>query len=77
MSSMRQIQRAAKKKLKILRIKQVVEKTKLSRAHIYCSIKLGNFPRQIPLGDRAVGWIEGEVENWLESRIALRSEEEI
>ena len=57
--------------LSILRRKQVQARTGLSRSTIYARIAAGTFPRPIDLGGgRAVGWIEGEVEAWLRTRIA-------
>jgi len=31
----------------------------------------GRFPQRIKLGERAVGWLESEVRDWLANRIAL------
>ena len=56
----------------ILRLPQVVQKTGLSRATIYAYIKKNQFPVQLSLGERSSGWLESEVENWIDSRIALR-----
>jgi len=30
------------------------------------------FPKSVSLGDRAVAWVESEVEMWIEERIADR-----
>lgn len=46
----------------ILRRKQVENRTGLSRSTIYMKISDGNFPKSVPLGPRAVGWIESEIE---------------
>ena len=53
----------------ILRRKQVEVRTGLSRSTIYARIAEGSFPSPIDLGGRAVGWIESEINNWLQSRI--------
>ncbi|OGT41399.1 MAG: AlpA family transcriptional regulator [Gammaproteobacteria bacterium RIFCSPHIGHO2_12_FULL_40_19] len=54
----------------VLRRKQVEARTGLSRSTIYTRIAEGTFPRPINLvGGRAVGWIESEINEWLESRI--------
>jgi prophage regulatory protein len=29
------------------------------------------FPSSISLGDRALGWMENEIEEWIKSRISL------
>jgi prophage regulatory protein len=54
----------------VLRLPVVIHRTGLSRTVIYGRIAEGNFPRPIALGGRAVGWIESEVEQWIEERIA-------
>lgn len=55
--------------LLILRRTQVQEITGLSRSSIYEKMKKGNFPKAIKLGERAVGWIEAEVLDWLQEQI--------
>ena len=57
-------------KLTILRRKQVEIRTGLSRSTIYARIAEGTFPPPINLGGaRAVGWIEAEIEAWLQAQI--------
>lgn len=53
----------------ILRLPQVKGKVKLSRSSIYLRIGRGEFPAPISLGGRAVGWLEADIEHWLEQRI--------
>lgn len=55
--------------LTILRRKQVEARTGLSRSTIYAFISEGIFPKPINLGNRAVGWIEVEIDAWLKSCI--------
>ena len=57
--------------LAILRCKQVQARTGLARSTIYLSIKCGTFPRPVPLGARAVGWIESEVSDWIAERVRI------
>jgi len=54
---------------KILRLPAVKDKTGLSRSSIYLQASQGTFPKPISLGARAVGWLENEVETWLNSRV--------
>lgn len=54
---------------KILRLPEVKDRTGLSRSSIYLKISHGNFPAPISLGERAVGWVEEEVQTWLELQI--------
>jgi prophage regulatory protein len=56
----------------ILRLRDVLKRTGLSRATLYKKIANGEFPRQISLGARAIGWLKGEVESWINERVQLR-----
>ena len=58
---------------RILRRKEVEEITGLSRSSIYLRIQRGTFPAPIKLGARAVGWLEQEIEAWLEARVSERN----
>ena len=53
----------------ILRLPAVQARTGLSRSTIYLRIAEDRFPRPISLGERAVGWIESEIDEWLEQQI--------
>jgi prophage regulatory protein len=54
-----------------LRRKQVETRTGLSRSTIYQYIKDGAFPKPVPLGPRAVGWLESDVSQWIAARVKL------
>jgi prophage regulatory protein len=54
---------------KINRLPAVIEKTGLSRSSIYLRMNKGEFPQSISLGDRAIGWLEADIEQWLEDKI--------
>ena len=53
----------------IWRLPNVMSRTGLSRSSIYNKISKGEFPEQVRLGIRSVGWISGEVDDWIENRI--------
>jgi prophage regulatory protein len=53
----------------ILRLPTVIHRTGISRSTIYLMMSKGEFPEAISLGERAVGWIESEIDAWLEERI--------
>ncbi|MFT5759823.1 MAG: prophage regulatory protein [Alteromonadaceae bacterium] len=55
---------------KMLRLPSVIELTGLSRSSIYLRMKKNDFPQSISLGDRAVAWLEIDVEQWLDEKIA-------
>jgi prophage regulatory protein len=54
---------------KILRLPEVIDRTGNSRSTIYAQIKNQQFPPPINLGVRAVGWLENEINEWIENRI--------
>ena len=49
----------------IIRLPDVRSCTGLSRSTIYLRIKQGSFPHPVSLGDRAVGWLEHEIQAWV------------
>ncbi len=53
----------------ILRLPAVMARTGLSRSAIYLRINQGRFPKSIPLGGRAIGWIEAEIDEWVDQQI--------
>ena len=53
----------------ILRLKQVKARTGLARSTLYERIKAGDFPRQVSLGARAVGWLESDIEAWIAAQV--------
>lgn len=64
--------------LTILRRKQVEARTGLSRSSIYARLRHNpkrpndydpTFPKPVPVGAKAVGWVEGEVEAWIAAQI--------
>jgi prophage regulatory protein len=55
---------------KIIRLPAVKDKTGLSRSSIYLRMSKGEFPNSISLGSRAIGWLEGDINLWLEQCIA-------
>ncbi|MDA8770931.1 AlpA family transcriptional regulator [Planktomarina temperata] len=50
----------------IFRRKDLEERLKLSRSSIYAMMATGEFPKPIRLGRRAVGWLSGDIEKWLQ-----------
>lgn len=53
----------------VLRLPAVKASTGLSRSSIYLRIAQGTFPKPMSLGARAVGWLEAEIQDWLQRRI--------
>ena len=55
---------------KIIRLPEVKSKAGLSRSTIYLRMFKGIFSQTISLGERAVGWLEADIDQWLDDRIA-------
>jgi prophage regulatory protein len=66
----------AKKPLKIIRIKQVTALTGFSKSYIYELAKKGLFPKSLKLikGGAAVGWLESDINQWIEDCVANQEE---
>ncbi|MGO2341413.1 helix-turn-helix transcriptional regulator [Vibrio litoralis] len=60
--------------IRLIRLKEVLNRTGLSKSTLYQLMKDGAFPRSISIGNRAVSWNILEVEQWINSRIAERDE---
>ncbi len=58
--------------VKIIRMRELSQKTGCSRSTIYSFISRNEFPKPIPLGARAVGWIESEVDEWIAQKEVQR-----
>ncbi len=56
----------------ILKLTAVMEMTGLSRSSINIFEENGRFPQRVNIGGRAVGWVCAEVQEWIESKMALR-----
>lgn len=53
-----------------LRLPAVVQRTGYSKSRIYALAKKGEFPAPVAIGQRATAWLESEVNNWMQARIA-------
>lgn len=59
---------------RLVRIKELIQLTGLSKSYIYQLAKENHFPKPIKLieGGMASAWVLSEVNAWIESRIADR-----
>lgn len=53
----------------IIKLPQVKARTGLSRSSIYAFISQGAFPKPIRLGERSVGFLQNEIDDWIDQRI--------
>ncbi|GLQ31725.1 AlpA family transcriptional regulator [Litoribrevibacter albus] len=58
--------------MRFLRLKEVMHITGLGRTSVYNFMAEGKFPKSVSLGDRAVAWIESDIEEWMEQKVADR-----
>lgn len=56
---------------RILRLPEVMTCTGLSRSTIYLRVSQDTFPKPVNLGGRAVGWVEAEIQEWLQRQIEI------
>ncbi|MFC3725937.1 AlpA family transcriptional regulator [Neoaquamicrobium sediminum] len=56
----------------ILRREAVESATGLPRSTLYHFMKLGDFPKPVPIGGRAVGWLSSDIDAWIQSRREMR-----
>ena len=59
----------------ILKLKEISSLTKLSSSTIYRLVQAGEFPRPIKLAAHASGWLESDIEDWIQARQKARFDE--
>lgn len=57
-----------------LRLPSVISRTGLKRSTIYLRVSEGTFPKPVSLGGRAKGWIEAEINDWVNNQIKISRE---
>ncbi|MCY1405803.1 Prophage CP4-57 regulatory protein (AlpA) [compost metagenome] len=67
-----QPRRPTQPKVRIYRLKQVMEYTGFGRAWIYALIAKGEFPKPRKIGSRAVGWPSDLIDQWINDRLEGR-----
>lgn len=60
----------------LIRLAEVKEYTGLGRSSIYKYMNEGNFPKSVSLGERAIAWVDTEIEEWVQDKIEQRDTEE-
>jgi prophage regulatory protein len=63
-----------RKFMKFIRIKEVLNRTGLSRSVLYAKVADQTFPQSFPLSGTTVAWLESEIKEWIESRIQERDQ---
>jgi prophage regulatory protein len=57
-------------KSRIIRLPVVMDRIGASRSSIYDWMKKKRFPQNVKLGERASGWLETDIEIWIQARKA-------
>ena len=58
--------------MKVVRLPAVEEKTGIKKSKIYKLVREGKFPPFIKLGGgRAVGWLEDDLDKWIQHQIQI------
>lgn len=63
---------SSSKPAKVLSNSDVCRKVNLSSSSLWRYVKSGLFPASIELGPNRVGWIESEVDAWIEAKAQNR-----
>ncbi|HDL7797762.1 TPA: AlpA family transcriptional regulator [Yersinia enterocolitica] len=53
-----------------IRLPDVQRRTGYSKAWIYRLIKQGRFPKPVKIGSRSIAFVESEIDEWINQRIA-------
>ena len=53
----------------LIRLSKVEARTGLKKSMVYDLMSKDEFPKSIKIGDRAVAWIESEVDRWVKNKI--------
>ncbi|EJW0364828.1 MULTISPECIES: helix-turn-helix transcriptional regulator [Enterobacterales] len=56
---------------RFIRLPEVLNRTGLCKAWIYRLISRNEFPAQVKLGERAVAFLESDIDKWIEEKIHL------
>lgn len=54
---------------RLIRAQVVRDRTGFGKSWIYSLIAAGKFPKPISLGDRAVAWLESDIDAWIQTKI--------
>lgn len=56
--------------MKVLRMKDLVEKLSICRSSIYNLINAGDFPPSFRIHKQSVGWLESDIDEWIMKRMS-------
>ena len=56
---------------KILRLPDVLQRCGLSRSSLYALMAENQFPKSVKISMRSVGWVESDLDDWVQNRIDI------
>lgn len=57
-------------KPRLIRRAEVIARVGLCKASIYNRMNAGEFPRPVAIGGGRVAWLESDIDNWINERLA-------
>jgi prophage regulatory protein len=61
------------RKTRLLRFREVRQRVGLSRSTITRLQKLGEFPEHVQVTANTIGWVEADIDAWVEARLIGRT----
>ncbi len=58
--------------MRLIKLNDVINLTGLGRTSIYNYMAINQFPKNINQGARSVAWLECEIDDWMEEKVAER-----
>jgi prophage regulatory protein len=57
---------------RFLRLRKAVDRTGVPPSSIYAEMKAGRFPKPYKLSTQRVAWLESDINEWIEAKLAQR-----
>lgn len=55
---------------RLIKLSEVIQRTGKKRSTVYANVKAGLMPSPVKIGEKAVCWVESEIDDWIALRIA-------
>ncbi|MEZ9518260.1 AlpA family transcriptional regulator [Vibrio splendidus] len=62
---------------RLMRLKEVIQVTGISRSSLYKYLNEGQFPPPVSLGVRSVTWVDHEIQTWITTKMSQRNNKAI
>lgn len=60
--------------IRLITMDEVLDRVCMSKSQLYRMINAGEFPKSVPVGEHRIGFVDAEVNTWIEQRIKMRDE---